>query len=136
MTIKKFLTTPEEILSLKDTDTKIYSEGVNGYYQFVRGALCYFYEDGSIIVYGEIGMGKGFSNKYILVEEPVKEADENDIGKLCWFWDDDEDDKTLDILKDTSIGPRHFEGKATRWYYNCSRLTPDEVAEMTGYKVE
>ena len=42
----------------------------------------------------------------------------------------------VDILKDTSIGPRHFERKTAGWYYHCRRLTPAEVAEITGYKVE
>lgn len=68
---KKFLTTPEEILALKDTDTKIYTEGNKGYNQFVKGTLCYFDTDGSIIVSSEFGIGKGFVGKYILVENPI-----------------------------------------------------------------
>lgn len=137
MTTKKYLTTPEEILALKDTDTKIYAEGSKGYYQFVNGILCYFYSDGSILMFSEIGIGKGYLKRYILVEEPVKEADKNDIGKLCWFFDDDgedEDYKTLSTLK--SIDNNKYVTIKGYYYRHCRRLSPSEVAEITGYKVE
>ena len=137
MTIKKYLTTPEEILALKDTDTKIYTEDYEGYYQFIQGTLCYFDDDDSFIVCSDIGIGVGYSNRYILVEEPVKEADENDIGKLCWFFDDDgkdEDYKTLSTLK--SIDNCKYVTIKGYYYKHCRRLSPSEVAEITGYKVE
>lgn len=134
MTIKKYLTTPEEILALKDTDTKIYAEDSEGYYQFVNGTFCYFYSDGSILMFSEIGIGKGYLKRYILVEEPVKEADKNDIGKLCKFL------KThyapsIGILAGFTDDKRPIK-VGGNIYEKCCKLTPDEVAEITGYKVE
>lgn len=138
MSIKKFLTTAEEILSLKDSDTKIYTEGEEGYNQFVKGTLCYFDTDGSIIVSSEFGIGKGFMGKYILVEEPVKEADENDIAKLCKFWSDDPSQYIVGILYkfDGGLGVRPYYMAGSHWYKHCRLLTPAEVAEFTGYKLE
>lgn len=140
MTTKKYLTTVEEILALKDTGTKIYSEDHKGYHQFVQGTLCYFDDDGSIMISSEFGIGEGFARKYILVEEPVKDADENDIGKLCKFWSDDPSQYMVGILYEVDE-----EGGDCRycmdcsygcWCAHCHPLSPAEVAEITGYKVE
>lgn len=127
---KRHLRTIEEVLALKDTDTKIYTEDTNGYYQFVKGTLCYFYDDGSMAIYSEIGIGKGFAGKYIVIEE---EANENDLGKLCWFWDKDEKYKRVGILDHIENNLYYMKS----WFCeHCRRLTPEEVAEITGYKVE
>lgn len=136
MTIKKYLTKPEDVLALKDTDTKIYIEGMEGYYQFIQGALCYFDDDDAIMMFSKFGIGKGYLMVYILVEEPVKEADENDIGYLCWFWDKDEDSKSIGTLtKILTNNPYSFLCRAG-CFRHCRRLTPAEVAEITGYKAE
>lgn len=137
MTTKKYLTTVEEVLALKDTDTKIYSDDADGYYKFVQGILCYFYDDhDSTVLSIEFGIGKGFAGRYILVEEPIKDATEEDIGKLCKFWDSDTDEKNISVLKkinkECSYPFVHNDG----YYGHCSPLTPAEVAEITGYKVE
>ena len=71
MTIKKYLTTPEEVLALRDTDTKIYTEGDTGYYQFIQGVLCYFYDDNTMTMFSEFGIGEGYLNRYILVVQKV-----------------------------------------------------------------
>lgn len=134
MTMKKYLTTPEEVLALKDTDTKIYSEGSEGYYQFVQGTLCYFYSDGDLIVFSDIGIGKGKLAKYILVEEPVKEATKKDIGKLCKFLGTF-DPPSIGILAGFTDDKRPIK-VGGNIYKKCFRLTPAEVAEITGYKVE
>lgn len=133
MTIKKYLTTPEEILALKDTDTKIYVENAGGYYKFIQGTLFYFQNAGVDFEY-QSSLWKS-QNPYILVEEPVKEADENDIGYLCWFWDFDEKDKKIGVLVGLDEDSCPYRNGYT-WYRHCRRATPAEVAEITGYKVE
>ncbi len=76
MTIKKYLTTPEEILALKDTDTKIYTFSEEKYYKFIDGVLCLFSGNDSIELFNtNLAIGT-YERPYILVEEPVKEADE------------------------------------------------------------
>lgn len=39
---KRYLETVEDVLALKDTDTKIYAESSAGHYKFVKGVLCRF----------------------------------------------------------------------------------------------
>lgn len=68
--------------------------------------------------------------------EPVKEADENDIGKLCWFWDDEEDMKFPGVLTEILNNNSYPFGYRAGCYRHCHRLSPSEVAEITGYKVE
>lgn len=79
-----------------------------------------------------IKQGQELIEKLKQAKEPVKEATEEDIGKLCWFWDK-ECDKRMGILD-------HIEDRlyyVGDWFYDhCRRLTPAEVAEITGYKVE
>lgn len=133
---KKFLTTPEEILALKETDTKIYCDKGNGYYQFINGNLVAVYENSFLINPWVCPKDK----PYILVEEPVKEATKEDIGMLCWFWSGDLTKYMVGILceVDEEEGDCHYcmECSYSCWYEHCRRLTPAEVAEITDYKVE
>lgn len=128
---KKYLKTVEDVVALKDTDIKIYAESnKNCYYQFVGGVFCCFSTNNNHVCIGDwvtLTM-----NLYILEEEIVKEATEEDIGKLCWFWDK-ECNKRMGILDHIEDGLYYVKN----WFYgHCRRLTPAEVAEITGYKVE
>lgn len=135
MTIKKYLTKPEEILALKGTGTKIYVENMCNYYRFIDGCLCWFNGKGDFDFNATIHVGKDFQKKYILVEEPVKEVDENDIGKLCYFYEEN-DSLFLGVLDEIDgEGLYSRKGGCAKWTH-CRRLTPAEVAEITGYKVE
>lgn len=128
---KKYLKTPEEILALKDTDTKIYIDGLSTYFQYVGGVLCRFPENYPVVFNCSVELNV-LDPLYILIEEPVKEATEEDIGKLCWFWDK-ECDKRMGILDHIEDGLYYVRN----WFYgHCRRLTPAEVAEISGYKVE
>ena len=133
MTIKKYLTTPEEILALRYTDTKIYNESCETeeiYYQFVDGVLCEFIRDDGFIFNTDMPL----SRLYILVEE--LEVTEEDIGKLCWFWDFKDEDKQIGVLVKISATISCPYRSGYTWYQHCRRLTPEEVAEISGYKVE
>lgn len=76
------------------------------------------------------------SYPYILIEEPVKKVTEEDIGKLCWVWDDDEDLKTVDILSKILLDHTYTFSCRVGCYKHCRRVTSEEVAKITGYKVE
>lgn len=134
MAIKKYLTTPEEILALKDTDTKIYTEGDEGYHQFIQGTLFHFYNNDSFTLFSGFGIGNGFVRKYILVEKPISNVTEKDIGKMCWFFDEDEDSGNYGILKYIMDGKFYINGVLS--YSNCRRLTLKEIIELTNYKTE
>lgn len=60
----------------------------------------------------------------------------DDIGKLCWFWDGD-CLKHIGILEEIlDNDTRPYWSLNDGCYQKCHRLTPPEVAEITGYKVE
>lgn len=135
MTKKKYLETVEEVLALKDTDTKIYKDNTTGgYYQFIGGVLCRFYSNSTPVFNAGIDVNGDY---YILVEEPVKEVTEEDIGKLCWFWDSSDDRKFPGLLTDINYDDAYsFCCRAAGYYSQCCRMSPSEVAEITGYRVE
>jgi hypothetical protein len=126
---KKYLKTIEDVEALRNTDTKIYCESYNGYFQFANGVLCSFKEDGSLASYNRAIYLE--DDYYIEVED---EPSEDDIGKLGWFWDDDEDDKIIDRLEDIDAG-KVYGVDASSYYYHFRPLTPEEVEKYTGYKV-
>lgn len=132
---KKYLKTPEDVMALKDTDTKIYIDVQKGcYFKFIDGLLCWFDEEDENTWMLNTRITEG-NKAYILEEDPMQEATEEDVGKLCTFWNDDENDKKVDILKE--IDKRfHQKFVGNICYFHCRRLTPSEVAELTGYKVE
>ena len=128
--VKKYLKTIEDIEALRNTDTKIYQTSIEGYYRFVKGVLCCFYDDGSFMYNSDI-----FSddNIYIEVED---EPSEDWIGKLGWFGSG-VSDFCIDVL-DAIAQERDCKYKAKRtgyWYAFFKPLTPEEVEKYTGYKV-
>lgn len=134
---KRYLKTVESVLALKDTNTKIYEEPSAGYYKFVKGVLCRFNAYNGVTYFNcALDMEE---DVYILEEEPKQEATEADINKLCKFWDCDENDFRLSILRSIKIESKtdypFVDDFDTEWLH-CRRLSPSEVAELTGYKVE
>lgn len=105
-------------------------------------------EFNDLIKHGQELIEKLKEEKEPIKKEPVKEADENDVGCLCEFWCDDiYSGHIIGILK--RIDSKEFmeknnlevDGFYVETYHNthwqhCRRLTPDEVSEITGYKVE
>lgn len=78
------------------------------------------------------------------IEETI-EATEDDIGKLCLFWDYGTDENAradevhiLMAIKTNERGKKEFwcDGCGDCGYYHARRLTPTEVENLTGYKVE
>lgn len=131
--IKKYLTTPEEILALRNTDTKLYREKYCGYFKFVDGVPCFFSDASDIFFNTEIDFNPNESKLYILVKENLSNATEKDIGKLCWFWDDEEDEDVgnYGVLKYIRDGKFYINDLL--YYDKCRRLTFEEVVELTGY---
>ena len=126
--MKKYLKSVEEIEALRNTDTKVYSHGSDGYYQFIKGVFCFIHSNGDIYYNSDIGLD---GTQY--VEVPDK-PDTSLIGKLGWFWDGYEEFKSIDVLDRLEIG--RYWVKDSRWSYEHFRpLTPEEVEKYTGYKV-
>jgi hypothetical protein len=126
--MKKYLNTFEDIEALRNTDTKIYSSGSDCYFQFIKGVPCVFYSDGVVFYNSAICLDE---TKYIEVPD---EPDESWVGKLGWFWDYNEEFKSLDVLERIETG--RYGVKDSSWSYDHFRpLTPEEVEKYTGYKV-
>lgn len=66
------------------------------------------------------------------ITRPIKEATEADIGKLCYFWDDDEEFKGYAILtlKDVVGGKPYYIADGNTTYDHCRRLTKQEIEEL------
>ena len=133
---KRYLKTVEDVLALKDTDTKIYEEHSTWYYKFVKGVLCRFNSYNGVTYFNcKLNMEEDI---YIFEEEPKQEATEKDKGYLCRFWDNDEIDVSrickLESMTNDSDYP-YLDNNGDEWKH-CIRLSPSEIAELTGYKVE
>ena len=126
--MKKYLKTFEDIEALRNTDTKIYSSGSDGYYQFIKGVFCFIHSNEDIYYNSDIGLD---GTQYVEVPD---EPDKSWIGKLGWFWDNFEECKAIDVLVKVGTG-RYWSKKAREPFNNFLPLTPEEVEKYTGYKV-
>lgn len=129
MKTRKYLKTVEDVLALKDTDTKIYVHDESGYYKFVNGVLCAFDDkDNSWSICSTL---YGPAEIYIIEEEPMQEATEEDLGKLCWFFDDENINKYLSVLKSISEDKRDkYRSGFWCWHYHCRPLTKEEIKKF------
>lgn len=74
----------------------------------------------------------------IITVEELYKATENDIGKLCYFYDTGyEKAPHLDILESYSANSDYpYEALHKGVEYQHARLlTPEEIKELTGYEV-
>lgn len=65
------------------------------------------------------------------ITRPIQEATEADLGKLCKFWDNDEDDEewiACGIL--TNIINGKYDRDRSALYDHCRRLTKTEIEEL------
>lgn len=128
-------------MALKDTDTKIYKDNNRGYYKFVEGIPCFFGHNSVVFYNCTIDFDQVESNLYVFVEEPTEEATEKDKKKLCKFWNDDPSEYLIGMLCATDFedGDNYrycMDCPEGCWHKHCQVLSPAEVAEITGYKVE
>lgn len=63
------------------------------------------------------------------ITRPIQEATEADVGKLCYFWDDDGEYKGYAILtlKDVAGGKPYYIADGNTMYDHCRRLTKQEI---------
>lgn len=127
--MRKYLKNIEDIEALRNTSTKIHVEGAFWYYMFVNGVLCTFSQEGELQCYN-VTLAT-CEDAYIEVED---EPSEDDIGKLGWFWDNDENIKFIDVV--TCIDTCGYSSNVYGgWHKHFRLLTPEEVEKCTGYKV-
>ena len=78
---------------------------------------------------------------YFEDEDKEEEATETDIGKLCYMWDRNRKDKVVRVLgriSDKRLNSKYpYSSKEnTDCWMHCRILTPLEVEQITGYKVQ
>lgn len=131
--MKKYLKTIEDIEALRNTDTKIYNSGSDGYFQFVNGVPCLFCDTSDVFYNATIDFNEVESKLYI--EVPDK-PDESWVGKLGWVSDTADNKTGCEVFKKYNIGDDYpYETElGTCWKY-FTPLTPEEVEKFTGYKV-
>ena len=71
------------------------------------------------------------------ITRPIQEATEADIGKLCYFWDFDEQKKSgtgsfgkLCIIDEHNFEGAKYQGQNIGWFFHCRRLTKQEIEEL------
>ena len=60
----------------------------------------------------------------------IEEATEADVGKLCYFWDDEFTGYGILSLKDVAGGKPYYIADGNTTYDHCRRLTKQEIEEL------
>lgn len=64
------------------------------------------------------------------ITRPIQEATEQDVGKLCYFWNDDDDFYAkLDSIFNGKFGKYYCLGNGHS-FSHCRRLTKQEIEEL------
>lgn len=106
------------------------------FFKFDNGVWC-MYSDNELKSYNS-SFDVSYDDLYYYEEEPEEqEATEKDVGKLCKFYDTEADEPRYSVLekvfKEDSDFP--FMDSCCDTWEHCRRLSPAEVAEITGYGV-
>ena len=71
------------------------------------------------------------------ITRPIQEATEADIGKICYFWDYDEQKESgtgsfgkLCIIDEHKVEGTKYQGQNIGWFPHCRRLTKQEIEEL------
>ena len=71
------------------------------------------------------------------ITRPIQEATEQDVGKLCYFWDYDEEQENgtgsfgkLCIIDEHKVEGTKYQGQNIGWFPHCRRLTKQEIEEL------
>ena len=66
------------------------------------------------------------------ITRPIQEATDADIGKLCYFWDGDEDSKQIGLLTGIKTENNIFKYVMAESvaFAHCRRLTKQEIEEL------
>ena len=62
------------------------------------------------------------------ITRPIQEATEQDVGKLCYFWDNNTSNGTYCLL--TEIKDGMYKSKRKGYYEHARRMTKQEIEEL------
>lgn len=117
---------------------KIYPRMKGFYFEFHNGVWGMYDENDLLVSYQTTLFVSDNLYYYEEKSEEQKEATEKDIGKLCWFWGSNDKNMELGILEGVNCDEDEIEYESGDGfcYHHCRKLSPAEVSEITGYKVE
>lgn len=126
---KVYLETKEDILDALAEGREIYREGYLYKLYLCKGYLMREWNSGDLDINAEMVLDK--DSEYYYVEENA--VDTEDIGKLCWFSDNEDfAGKRLGILKDLNKSTKFpYMTETGGCYKYCKRLTEEELKELT-----
>lgn len=136
---KHYIKTVEDIKYCEENGLTIYSTHTAYNFEFEEGKWNAYDEDDKLRYYD---YGLDFIEDLYYYEEeseePMQEATVNDIHKLCWFWGSNNKNMELGILESVNCDNDEIEYESSDGfcYKHCRELSPAEVSEITGYKVE
>lgn len=128
-TVKKYLTDFKQ--AFEEMKKKpVYFQEIRGvYYQNIEGQICSFDARSDALMTGPVEIDWTSCGRPFVLEESA----EDDIGKLCWFWDNP-DVKHIGILKEVLEVPEGFcryrQKSGCLWQY-YQRVSNKELKEMT-----
>ena len=127
---KREIKTIDDIKYCEEHCLTIYSAVDGHYYEFNDGQWNEYDDDvGNLRAYNAC-LPLDF-DLYYYEEQEQKEADENDVGKLCWFWNAyDAHDKIVGLLKGIEISGDRFYAENIAYYRHCRPLTKEEIKEF------
>lgn len=138
---KHYIKTVEDIKYCEEKGLTLFSEDDSHYFKFERGCWNEFEGRKLWLYHAAIDP----TDVYYYEEEPEEqqEVTEKDVGKLCWFFNKAKDG--VDIRRpfvailwriDNDFKYPFVDDVTGLHWQHCRRLSPAEVAEITGYKVE
>lgn len=132
---KHFIEDISDIKYCEENGLIIFSDKRGCSWEFLNNVWCQCI--GKFVCFYNSALNIKEDQLYYYEEQEQQEASEDDLGRLCYCWNEEDDREELGILKgyDTSDDDKyHIAGLG--YYKHCRKLSPAEVAEITGYKVE
>lgn len=127
---KHYVNTIEDIKYCEENSIELYDEyQATVCFRFVDGVWC-SYTNKNLNVYN---VRLSLNSLYYEEEsEEQQEASEKDIGKLCWFWDSDENVKMVSTLLEFDKFNLRLPYRAASGlnYMSCRPLTKEEIKEF------
>lgn len=122
---KQKIKTIDDIKYCEENELTIYTKG-GASYKFINNVWCYFNSDKKLVEYNTtVDCSESL---YYEEEQELQEVDGKDIGKLCWFWDNDERFKKIRVLTSISETGRPYTDGIV--YFHCRPLTKEEIKEF------
>jgi hypothetical protein len=94
------------------------------------GEYTYLGEHGNLVNAKGLLAQLALADRYIIYKEPNWYDNIPEKGVLCWCWDDEEDNRYIDVVLGHRDDEHYKFPTATSSYVNAQPLTKEEVLEL------